>query len=688
VIPQSFISDLLARLDIVEVVGRHVQLKKAGANYQGLCPFHGEKTPSFSVSPAKQFYHCFGCQAHGTAIGFLMEHQSLSYVDAIKELARQQGLVVPEEQSGDGAPKRATPDVLESLALAAKFFKSRLKESEKAIDYLKRRGLSGQTAARFGMGYAPEGWRPLEAAVPDYHADSMVESGLVIAGDDDKRYDRFRDRVMFPIRNPRGQVIGFGGRVLDQGEPKYLNSPETPVFVKGRELYGLYEAREALRRENCAIVVEGYMDVVMLAQYGVDNALATLGTATTPDHLKKLLRQVDRVVFSFDGDGAGRKAAWRALEASLPMTSDTQRIDFLFLPPEHDPDSFVQAHGLDGWRAALAKSESISNFMLNKLATECDLAEPEGRAKLIALARPLLSKMSAPALRLQIVHRLSDLTQITVVELTPLLIESSGRSGASFGAYRSTGDGARGGAGGGQFQSERAGSGAGGPAWSGQKAQAGQGIQAWVGKKRGFGAPVAMNGMDSRTTLPKFSVRAGPPEIEQRLRFIAALSPSLPEQVLHDALEEGVISAEMREWLSLLASFHAQAGSDVTWVARAGNIAALEALAEFVAGAGTEAQRAWAKAMREDAFSNVGGVSSLGPTEIAAEGEEIRQRLMKVSQKAELVRLSRSIEPEDQARFRELLRQGKGGGGSGGNSGASDSASGSAKGGENGDARG
>jgi DNA primase len=658
VIPQSFISDLLARLDIVEVVGKYVQLKKAGANYQGLCPFHGEKTPSFSVSPAKQFYHCFGCQAHGTAIGFLMEHQSLSYVDAIKDLARQQGLEVPEEQGGAGAPKRVAPDVLESLSLAAKFFKSRLKESEKAIAYLKRRGLSGQTAARFGMGYAPEGWRPLEAAVPDYHDSSMVESGLVIAGDDDKRYDRFRDRVMFPIRNPRGQVIGFGGRVLDQGEPKYLNSPETPVFVKGRELYGLYEAREALRRENCAIVVEGYMDVVMLAQYGVDNALATLGTATTPDHLKKLLRQVDRVVFSFDGDGAGRKAAWRALEASLPMTSDTQRIDFLFLPPEHDPDSFVQAHGLEGWKAALAKTESISSFMLNKLSSDCDLAEPEGRAKLIALARPLLSKMSAPALRLQIVHRLSDLTQISVGELTPLVLEGSGQESGRLLSHRNSS--VEGGGGAASYSGARAGSNPGGGGWTGQKSQNGPGFQPWAGKKRGFGNSAGMNGLDSRSTLPKFSVRAGPPEIEQRLRFIAALSPNLPEQVLHDALEEGVISMAMRDWLSLLVSFHAQSGSDATWVARAGNVAAFEALTEYVAGVGNEVQRAWAKALREDGFSNVGGVSSLGPTEIAAEGEEIRQRLMKVSQKAELQRLSRSTDPQDQERFRELLRQSKG----------------------------
>jgi DNA primase len=524
---------------------------------------------------------------------------------------------------------------------------------------LKRRGLSGQTAARFGMGYAPEGWRPLEAAVPDYQAPSMVESGLVIASDDEKRYDRFRDRIMFPIRNPRGQVIGFGGRVLDQGEPKYLNSPETPVFVKGRELYGLYEAREALRRENCAIVVEGYMDVVMLAQYGVDNALATLGTATTPDHLKKLLRQVDRIVFSFDGDKAGRKAAWRALEASLPMTTDTQRIDFLFLPPEHDPDSFVQAHGLEGWKTALGQTESISSFMLNKLASDCDLVEPEGRAKLIALASPLLGKMSAPALRLQIVHRLSEMTQISVAELTPLLADGAARESGRFVAQRQNGGGRPG-----EFESfsgaranQQKASNSGAASWGGQKSQNGQGsqgFQPWGGKKRG---DAGAGGMDSRSAMGKFSVRAGPPEIEQRLRFIAALSPSLPEQLLHDALEEGVISAVTREWLSLLVSFHAQAGSDASWVARAGNVAALEALAEYVSNHGSEAQRAWAKALREDGFSNVGGVTSLGPTEVVAEGEEIRKRLMKISLKAELLRLARSTDAGDQVLFRERLRE-------------------------------
>ncbi|MBW6495028.1 MAG: DNA primase, partial [Burkholderiaceae bacterium] len=300
-IPHDFIQELLARLDIVEVVGRNVALRKAGANYQGLCPFHAEKTPSFTVSPTKQFYHCFGCGAHGSAIGFVMDQSGLSYVEAIGELAESVGLTVPQEAPREGQ-SRAAPDLLETLAAAEKFYRSRLRDSERAIEYLKGRGLTGETAARYGIGYAPEQWRGLQAAVPDYDCSELVTSGLVIEGEPEtdggrrKRYDRFRDRVMFPIRSPRGKTIGFGGRVLGAGEPKYLNSPETPVFSKGRELYGLFEARDELRHSNVAIVVEGYMDVVMLAQHGVGNAVATLGTATTPEHVRKLLRVVDRVV--------------------------------------------------------------------------------------------------------------------------------------------------------------------------------------------------------------------------------------------------------------------------------------------------------------------------------------------------------------------------------------------------------
>jgi DNA primase len=347
-IPQAFIQDLLARIDIVDIVGRTVKLKKAGANLQGLCPFHNEKSPSFTVSPTKQFYHCFGCGAHGTAVGFLMEHHGLSYVDAIQELASGLGLAVPQE-AGDRQRQSATqvaPSLLQVLETAADFYKQRLRETPRAIEYLKSRELTGATAARFGIGYAPSGWRSLESAVADYADESMVSAGLVIKGEDGKRYDRFRDRIMFPIRNTRGQVIGFGGRVLDQGEPKYLNSPEGPLFSKGRELYGLFESREAIRSRDLVLVVEGYMDVVMLHQHGVQYAVATLGTATTPAHLAKLLRQAARVVFAFDGDSAGQRAAWRALENALPMLSDTKRLDFLFLPPSHDPDSFFREHGL------------------------------------------------------------------------------------------------------------------------------------------------------------------------------------------------------------------------------------------------------------------------------------------------------------------------------------------------------
>ncbi len=414
-IPQAFIQDLLARVDIVDVVGRSVKLRKSGANFVGLCPFHGEKTPSFSVSPQKQFYHCFGCGAHGTAIGFLMEHGGLGYVDAIEELARSVGVEVPREGAADA--ERRSPALLALLEQAAHYYRKRLKDAPQAIEYLVGRGLQGTTAARFAIGYAPAQWRGLEAAVADYDAPEMVAAGLVVEGEGGKRYDRFRDRIMFPIRNPRGQVIGFGGRVLGAGEPKYLNSPETPLFSKGRELYGLFEAREAIRREDCVIVVEGYLDVVMLSQHGVGNVVATLGTATTPDHVRKLLRLVERIVFAFDGDAAGRKAAWRALEASLSQTDDTKRIEFLFLPIEHDPDSYVRAFGADGFREALAGALPLSELLVRELAERVDLAVPEGRARLLAEARPMLHALSAPALRLQLVHRLAELAGLGADEV-------------------------------------------------------------------------------------------------------------------------------------------------------------------------------------------------------------------------------------------------------------------------------
>ncbi|HMC13446.1 MAG TPA: DNA primase, partial [Gallionellaceae bacterium] len=365
-IPKSFIQDLLNRLDIVDVIGRYVPLKKAGANYVACCPFHNEKSPSFTVSQSKQFYHCFGCGAHGTAIGFVMEQSGLGFVDAVEELARSIGVTVPREAASPGQTQhKAAPDLYELMQSATRYYREQLKQSPRAIDYLKRRGLSGEIAARFGVGYAPEGWQNLESIAPNYQDKSLLETGLVIVNDDGKRYDRFRDRIMFPIVNQRGQIIGFGGRVLDKGEPKYLNSPETPLFEKGRELYGLFQAQKAIRAEGLALVVEGYMDVVALAQLGVEYAVATLGTATTPYHIQKLLRLTDHVVFCFDGDAAGRRAAWRALENALPHLQDGKQLRFLFLPPEHDPDSYIREHGKEAFERLLGEEVlPLSGYLL------------------------------------------------------------------------------------------------------------------------------------------------------------------------------------------------------------------------------------------------------------------------------------------------------------------------------------
>lgn len=435
-IPQSFIQELLDRTDVVEVVGAHVRLKKAGANYSGLCPFHGEKTPSFTVSPSKQFYHCFGCGAHGSAIGFLMEHLGLGYVEAIETLAQQQGLTVPKER--EAKPVQALDErksMLEAMAKAADFYRARLKDSDRAIHYLRKRGLEGRTAARFSLGYAPGGWHALEACFAEYRSPFLVQSGLLIErenpqdaadgesrhGQARERWDRFRDRIMFPIRNPRGQVIGFGGRVIDQGEPKYLNSPETPLFSKGRELYGLYEAREALRRENQVLVVEGYMDVVMLAQHGVDYAVATLGTATSLEHLSKLIKLVDRVVFCFDGDAAGRRAAWKALNTALPLAIDGKRFEFLFLPPEHDPDSFVRSEGAAGMAKALDRSEPLSACLMRELVQTHGENSAEDRSALLAAAIPLLTQLPLAALRMQLSRELADRVHIGMNEVNQLV---------------------------------------------------------------------------------------------------------------------------------------------------------------------------------------------------------------------------------------------------------------------------
>ncbi len=419
----------MARVDIVDVVGRYVQLKKGGANFMGLCPFHNEKSPSFTVSPAKQFYHCFGCGVHGTAIGFLMEYSGHSFVDAVKDLAQSHGMVVPDDDQMP--PLQRAEMQAKSLALseamtrANDYYRRQLKGAPAAIAYLQGRGLSGEIAARFGFGYAPDGWDNLRQEFADYNDPALTESGLVISKVDEeggkhRRYDRFRERIMFPIKNTKGQVIGFGGRVIGNGEPKYLNSPETPLFQKGYELYGLFEARQAIREAGYALVTEGYMDVVALAQMGFPQTVATLGTACTSTHVQKLLRQTDQVIFSFDGDSAGRRAARRALDACLPLVDDGKIIKFLFLPPEHDPDSYIREFGADGFREAVQEAVPLSQFLLNLASQGNDLMTLEGRARTQFEAKPALQSMQSSSLRLQIVRGLAQLTQTTPMEIENL----------------------------------------------------------------------------------------------------------------------------------------------------------------------------------------------------------------------------------------------------------------------------
>ncbi len=462
-IPQTFIQELLSRADVVDIVGRYVQLKKGGANFMGLCPFHGEKSPSFSVSPTKQFYHCFGCGKNGNAIGFLMDHAGMTFVEAVKDLAQQYGMQVPEEEGTPQDRARAAlqrqkqstlNDVLEKAGDA---FRKHLKDSPRAVDYFKGRGVSGEVAKQFGLGYAPEGWRSLASTFPHYDDPLLVESGLVILnaedGGDEKRYDRFRDRVMFPIRNVKGECIGFGGRVLGDDKPKYLNSPETPVFSKGRELYGLFEARSSLREMGYALVTEGYMDVVALAQLGFPNAVATLGTACTNDHVQKLFRFTDSVVFSFDGDAAGRRAARKALDAALPFASDVRNVKFLFLPAEHDPDSFIRENGKDAFLRYVSEAVPLSRFLIDAARDGCDLGSIEGRSLLASNAKPLWMQLPDGALKRQLLAEIADLVQLAGRELTDLWMpkpatgagagakgfrqyagKSSAKSGSSWGA--------------------------------------------------------------------------------------------------------------------------------------------------------------------------------------------------------------------------------------------------------------
>ena len=426
-IPQDFIQSLLGRVDIVDVVDRHVKLKKAGANFSACCPFHNEKTPSFTVSPSKQFYHCFGCGVHGNAIGFLMEYSGLAYPEAIRALAETVGMPVPETRGRPDKPGAApAPGLAARMMDALTYYRAELKKSKVAIDYLKGRGLSGEIAARYGVGFAPDGWQNLEAIFTDYATGPLKDTGLIIDSEAEgekksRRYDRFRNRVMFPILDARGNVIGFGGRVIGEGEPKYLNSPETPLFEKGRELYGLYQARRAIRDANQVLVVEGYMDVVALAQHGVENAVATLGTATTPFHLSKLLKLADNVVFCFDGDSAGRKAAWRALEVGLPVLADGKVVSFLFLPPEDDPDTYVRREGKEGFLQAVAAAKPLSQFLLAELASKVDMGTEEGRARFLAQAKPLVVQIEAPALATMLRRRLAELARLAPEDIEGLI---------------------------------------------------------------------------------------------------------------------------------------------------------------------------------------------------------------------------------------------------------------------------
>ncbi|MBO5393512.1 MAG: DNA primase [Pseudomonas sp.] len=421
-IPQSFIDDLLNRTDIVDVVSSRVQMKKAGKNYTACCPFHKEKTPSFSVSPDKQFYYCFGCGAGGNALGFIMDHDNLDFPQAVEELAKAAGMEIPREESGrPHKPRQPTDSPLYPLlTAAADFYRQALKSHparKAAVDYLKGRGLTGEIARDFGLGFAPPGWDNLykHLSSDTLQQKAMIDAGLLVENaETGKRYDRFRDRVMFPIRDSRGRIIAFGGRVLGDDKPKYLNSPETPVFHKGQELYGLFEARKFNRSLDEIIVVEGYMDVIALAQQGLRNAVATLGTATSEEHMKRLFRVVPSVLFCFDGDQAGRNAAWRALEATLPCLQDGRRARFLFLPEGEDPDTLVRSEGTDAFKARINQhAQPLADYFFQQLTEEADPRSLEGKAHMATLAAPLIDKVPGANLRTLMRQRLSEITGLT-----------------------------------------------------------------------------------------------------------------------------------------------------------------------------------------------------------------------------------------------------------------------------------
>lgn len=433
-IPQHFIDDLLTRIDIVEVIDNRVPLKKAGHEYKACCPFHNEKTPSFTVSQVKQFYHCFGCGEHGNAISFLMDYEHMDFVEAIEALAHGAGIEVQREAGTGQAPQAGNQAAYDLLERAARYYQQQLRdhpEAQRAIDYLNKRGLSDEVATRFGIGFAPPGWDNLTHSLGSdkKSQQQLLKAGLAIERNDGNGvYDRFRDRIQFPIHDRRGRTIGFGGRVINKDDtPKYLNSPETPVFHKGRELYGLYEVRKAMRKLERILVVEGYTDVLALAQFGINYAVATLGTATTHDHLEILFRTVPEVIFCFDGDRAGRQAAWRALENTLPVLRDGREARFLFLPEGEDPDSQVRKIGKDGFETALNQATPLSDFFFNHLSSEVDISNMDGRARLVELTRPYLAKLPDGIFREMMTERLAEIAQTDAVRLARRLEQSMER---------------------------------------------------------------------------------------------------------------------------------------------------------------------------------------------------------------------------------------------------------------------
>ena len=422
-IPESFIQELLNRVDVIDVIDKSVPLKKAGSNYVACCPFHQEKSPSFTVSPSKQFYHCFGCGAHGSALSFLIEYQGMSFVDAVEDLAKSVGLTVPQDtQKISPETKEKNLALGEALQMASQYYQSALKKSERAIEYLKKRGLTGQIAKTFQLGYAPQGWQNLESVFKKYDDEALNIAGLVLKNDQGKRYDRFRDRIMFPIHNMKGEIIGFGGRVINPDDtPKYYNSPETPLFQKSQELYGLFAARRSIREKGCVLVVEGYMDVVGLAQFGVMNAVATLGTATSAFHIKKLMRQTDTIIFCFDGDHAGKAAAWRAMMNALPSLNDKVVLKFLFLPEEHDPDSFIRAHSKEAFESMMHDAMPLSQYLVQHLTEKNHLATQEDKVKFLNEAEPILKEITAPKLSLLLRKRFAELLRLNDKEMDQLL---------------------------------------------------------------------------------------------------------------------------------------------------------------------------------------------------------------------------------------------------------------------------